>query len=508
LSRRFGALVCAVLVVLGLLVMLPSAAQAAAGPQITSGPTAPITVNPDVHPVQVTVSWNGGGEVHAQWGDSVTVVQPGVPTTIDFGDATSGTHPITVFACTTPTGGEPQLCTHSAGPTEYDAHTADVTVKTALDPFTVTPVPASISPNGDGVQDAGQMTVHTDETGPMQLSWELDRAIGNVAVSNGPRNVTPDANGDITVPVDPSQIEDGGFDLAVTLSRTTDELGTLERTEHASLIVDTVAPTVSLPASGQSLFPVVDGYRDTVTLRPGSNDSAAGRTLEVRDSTDTVVRTWTAEQVAAAGNAVVWNGRNQAGALVPAGTYQPHVVVTDLAGNRAEATGGAITVSHQHLVARTWDVVALARDVLARKDQTRCSTVRTPSLRGWRGSIGYYSNSRCKARSFAGSIASGVHAARLPSAVVPGTLTIWAYGGAAQHHGHSTAVLAAYDPSGDFLGRPSRLGSSLRWHPTTTRVAAKMLHGRDVAWNVFTSRGARYDVRGFRLVYRYQVLTG
>jgi hypothetical protein len=359
-------------------------------PTITSGPTEPLTVNPDLHPVQITVDWAGGGEVHADWGGVTTVVQPGVLTTIDFGSATSGTSPITVYACPTPADGQAQSC---------------------------------------------------------------------------------------------------------------------RQTTTAPVTVDRVPPMPSLNLSPQRLYPVVDGYQDVAWLGANADGEVGRFDLSIVDSSGATVRTWTREQALAPGD-VGWHGRNDARARVPDGVYRARLIAEDPAGNRADDLyGGAITVHHQRLVARTWHVVVRARHVLARKDQTRCSVVRTPSLRHWRGSVGYYSNSRCKARTFAGSVASGVHAVQVPKAVVPGTVTISAYGGAAKHHPHSVAALAAYNRNGDFLGSPTRLGSAVGWHRSKTRVAATMLHGRVLAWNVFASRGARYDVRSFRLVYRYQGLS-
>ena len=114
----------------------------------------------------------------------------------------------------------------------------------------------------------------------------------------------------------------------------------------APIVVDTVAPQLSglTPdaATSQWFSPNGDGSRDTVSLT-GSNSETGSLTARIRNGAGTVVRTFSVANGNAAAT-VTWNGRNNAGATVPDGTYTMSVSPVDLAGNSGEARDRTVVV--------------------------------------------------------------------------------------------------------------------------------------------------------------------
>lgn len=72
--------------------------------------------------------------------------------------------------------------------------------------------------------------------------------------------------------------------------------------------------------SAGSIYPVKDGYRDTVTLS-GNRDEAIAVTISIYNSNNKRVRL-AAKSSSAGAYSYVWNGRDSKGAVLPAGKYK------------------------------------------------------------------------------------------------------------------------------------------------------------------------------------------
>ncbi|MFH2115730.1 MAG: gliding motility-associated C-terminal domain-containing protein, partial [Spirochaetota bacterium] len=109
--------------------------------------------------------------------------------------------------------------------------------------------------------------------------------------------------------------------------------------------LDTTAPAISAvgPTGPDAWFfsPDGDGSKDTFAIRQTGSVEALWR-AGIMDSTGTSVRHWEF-QSEAPGN-LLWDGRNQAGILVPDGVYSYTIQAADKAGNRGTATMDRIVV--------------------------------------------------------------------------------------------------------------------------------------------------------------------
>jgi flagellar hook assembly protein FlgD len=117
------------------------------------------------------------------------------------------------------------------------------------------------------------------------------------------------------------------------------------------ITIDTVPPTISSARATASLIsPNGDGIRETAGFSLAAGGGATHWLLRVRDAGGATVRTIGGSGTVAATS---WNGRNDAGAVVPDGTYQASLIALDDAGNgavrnfsvRVDATPPVVAVS-------------------------------------------------------------------------------------------------------------------------------------------------------------------
>jgi flagellar hook assembly protein FlgD len=127
---------------------------------------------------------------------------------------------------------------------------------------------------------------------------------------------------------------------------------TLRGSAVTSVRVDLGAPTMSsITGSGSAFYPYVDGYRDTFSPAFTLNERASV-TLTVRTGGGSLVRTVSAAK-AAGRTSQSWNGRNNAGSLVAAGTYYWTLTAQDPAGNRRTSARYWVSVNSKRLVTKT-----------------------------------------------------------------------------------------------------------------------------------------------------------
>ena len=102
--------------------------------------------------------------------------------------------------------------------------------------------------------------------------------------------------------------------------------------------------------SAGSIYPVKDGYRDTVTLS-GNRDESIAVTISIYNSSNKRVRLAT-KSSATGSYSYVWNGRDSKGAVLPAGKYRVVQKLVDTSGTTKSFTA-YVNLSTKKLVTVT-----------------------------------------------------------------------------------------------------------------------------------------------------------
>lgn len=276
------------------------------------------------------------------------------------------------------------------------------------------------------------------------------------------------------------------------------------------ITVDRAAQLTSFTGTDRSVYPVRDRYRDRVGYRARS-DERGQLLVEVFDASGR--RTWSSSPVDAWSPYPVWfDGFSRSGAMLPEGRYTVRGRFTDVAGNTVAATK-PLTVSAKRLVVKTFRRTWRPSAILSRKTVGACSTLASPSSRGWSGSLGYYSDKRC-ARTGAPAWVETDHFVYVPRALDEqyGSFQVSVYGGAAAKRPDSGAGISYYHPTGDTWSSAYPLGSRLGTHlGEKTDGAAGVGHGVQtgkpyVYFAIFTAGGYWYDVKTVTVQLRYKTL--
>jgi flagellar hook assembly protein FlgD/flagellar motor protein MotB len=113
----------------------------------------------------------------------------------------------------------------------------------------------------------------------------------------------------------------------------------------APFVLDITAPTVTVSGpvglDAQVFSPDGDGNKDSYTIRQSGSLEDLW-VAEILDATGRSMRRWEFRSAAPAD--IVWDGRSQAGSVVPDGTYLYRIQSTDRAGNRGQARIEGIVV--------------------------------------------------------------------------------------------------------------------------------------------------------------------
>ena len=114
----------------------------------------------------------------------------------------------------------------------------------------------------------------------------------------------------------------------------------------------TVSPNVvharNFSISASSVYPVKDGYRDSVTVKGYLEESASIAIKVSNASTGKVVRTITVPTRGPGWYSATWNGRYSSGTIVPAGSYRIRQELTDTLGAKLAVTN-TVAVSAKKL---------------------------------------------------------------------------------------------------------------------------------------------------------------
>ena len=427
----------------------------------------------------------GGGDLRARWNATDVAVDRNGTTPLTLAD---GTGTASLVRCA---AGSTTLCVPLAG-----SPTQAYEVRTSFATPTLDPIDALTSLDHDTT-----VTVHTDRTGTYSLSWELQNPATHAPVAgfsgNDDGTLLADGSTDAFT-VDGTGLADGDYAVVVTVTVTDTDYGQLApATVSGALHVDRSAPIVSsVTRTTATVYPrIANATRPgsvTFTLTaPNLADIAA---VKVRAGVTVV-------PLARVGNKVTWNGK--VGTTVKPGNYT--LIVVDALGNSALTTG-KVTVSGLQLVLKTYRTTVTARRSKFGQYVGRCSTLRTPSLRRWSGSLGFYANSKCATSGWTASASSTVHTAVLPAAERYVDLRVEVYGGAATRAPRSKALLRYLPTTGSWTAEAT-MASRLGRHSGRTRSLAGMIFpGRSIYWGFATSDRQKYDVKSFTVVARYYVL--
>ena len=204
------------------------------------------------------------------------------------------------------------------GPCTHGSHSTTVQMK--MMNFTVTPTP--FSPNGDGVKD--KTTIRA--TFWTSLSWTL-------VVKNSTGTVVRNFGNGTSSSL--SKTWNGKDDLGnfVPEGTYTIYLSGPGFTKTKTVTVDINPPTVTSVSVNPTSFKPSLGQKTTINY---TLSESCYVTIKMFNSTGNLVKTRLNNVLQAAGpHSVVWNGRNDASKIVPAGTYTIRIWVVDNAGNRA-----------------------------------------------------------------------------------------------------------------------------------------------------------------------------
>lgn len=187
-----------------------------------------------------------------------------------------------------------------------------------------TGAPILVSPNGDGLNDTARLPFTLSEAATLQADV---RNNGGATV----RSLT------LSAPAGAGAITWNGLDTAGALvpdgpyvldMAARDAAGNVSPAVEVPLIVATARSGVA--ASPAWISPTGNGSNPRISTLSFTLARPARVTWQVTTTTGVAVRTWDANAPLAAGSyAVRWDGRSDAGALVPAGPYLAAVTVDD-----------------------------------------------------------------------------------------------------------------------------------------------------------------------------------
>lgn len=409
----------------------------------------------------------------------------------------------------------------------YAAETCSAATATVFDPVTFTVDPLPLFTQTTAQEPA---TLRTPLRGPYEVSWTLTRDGGEEVVARGPvSGAVPDAGDDAGVIADVVALEDddpepaekhlgsGAWELTVTL--TVDDASHADPVPLATVtvpfVVDLNGPQATLGAVRTVIHPLVNlpSHPGTVTVIASGETSEVAGWIVRRNGAPLgqVIRTFDT-----AATSITWDGRDDDGDVVPPGVYRVHTV--DAVGNLspATATGSwALGVTDKKIITATATKQISAKGALLDASVGRCSTLRKPSLRGTRGSLGLYSNTKCRKGARASQV-STVYGVRLLPAISYVSIRVYTFGGAATRRPRSRATIQYLTNRG--LPRLRRqLGATVRTYagalpPSPGAYVLNVNKGNPGGpvpfffWNVAVGGGNQYDLRDFVVRIRYRVV--
>jgi flagellar hook assembly protein FlgD len=488
-----------------LLVLILSAAMFITGMAPAAAVTDPaVTSPPDGAVVGETVTVTAESATAA----ALQFRVDGVPDTIDaeapftatitMTGRTLGSHVLDVVACS-----DSVTCTGSVSDpvtVTYDR----------LAPSVESVLPSPFSPNGDGRRDTTTVSYLLDEPSSVTLeAWRSGTMYDTDVVS-----ATPQAAGFHTYVwtgrgAGGAALPSGTYELRLRTSKATAYGGPIEGLATGAVVLDTVKPSIGTPsASPGTVFPVKDGYKDTIAFKAQVLEQLGAGVLTIKNSKGRVVRTISAGSSSGGYLRATWNGRRANGKVVPPGTYRASFSAQDVAGNLGRSKSTAFTVSDAYLVRRTYAKTVGAYASIIGGIVGSCSAI--GRIDRWPGALGYYSLYRyytgrsCNPSAEATDAALGRHVVAVPRAVRYGKVRVDVWG--ASVPGYRDVGVLLYERRDGDLVAGKVIGPAKGWHAGTSVSASSLVSNRRFRWWFGTVEGHWYDVQKYRVTLRYFVL--
>jgi flagellar hook assembly protein FlgD len=227
----------------------------------------------------------------------------------------------------------------------------------------------AFSPDGDGTQDAIDVSVRLSEA----AAWTLRVVDGDGGGDTLGRAEGRSDMASITWAPPAGSVADGSYRWIL---EATDGWGNGPLRTDGSVSVDTKAPEVSVAGDAEAVpqfSPNGDGSGDAVTFPVGATEPGSVAAT-VRDAAGDAVD-HVSMGVGSSGGTLAWDGRREDGAYVPDGQYTLAIAARDRAGNRDEA------VTRRVAVYAALAGTGVSRDVFFPQDGDRLSATTTFSFR-------------------------------------------------------------------------------------------------------------------------------
>ncbi|WP_109505888.1 hypothetical protein [Nocardioides speluncae] len=437
------------------------------------------------------------GTLYAEWQGERQAIPHNGRYTMDF--VTGGIGTVKIVRCV----GEPEICTDTGAisPTIEVFKYASLDVED-FDDWLLR----------DGAQTAQLRSWDSRMRGAtVDLTWYVRLGEEGEPASSGTAQVVVGDNDRASLPFTISKTTTGYQELWI---EGTVDIGSFGRhrvrghTEHFE--VDATAPRVWTGASATAVYPVRDGYRDSINLKATTNEWTSGR-LEILRGSSMLRRIWLTDR---SDHVVRYDGRSSSGKVLAAGTYTARFTLKDRVGHEVTASR-SFTVSGKRLVTRHFRRTYSAASTVVRNGATvgRCSTLAKPSARGWAGSLGFYSQTKC--RRLNDSLVATVNGVYVPKSVQAryGKLRVTMYGGGATRgvrHGRNAYIVMSYINRADDFAARAQFNGSLGQHAGRTVNAGGFVWKKTtkpyVLWFTGLTEGSNYDVKSYTVDLDYTVL--
>lgn len=374
-------------------------------------------------------------------------------------------------------------------------------------PFTISAPYGQGPVNSPGTFDIVAETQPVDWTPTVRATydWRLLSTPSPDSAQIDAGSIEASAEGTVSIPI-PSGLTSGVYGLEVVAHR---DFGGVTITSEPVLVpmtVDVTAPETSITLSRGTIFPERDGYADQITVTATSSEAGPMRlALLTEDGQQVGDARYIGEYRDAT---VTFDAGGESGQIPAAGTYWLEIRATDSAGN-VGTSRAQLVIDRAKYKRITVSQKISAADSLIGKYVGKCSSLVTPSSHRWPGSLGYYSQTKCKKSGDAG-VVIGRHGAWLPDHFASKQeyqrLQVTAYGGGAKGTRSAYAVIGYITTTNKFWDRRV-FTATVGNHPGYSVNSRSLVHEQDgryfMVWDVGLMDGSRYDIRDFTLTVTY-----
>lgn len=174
-------------------------------------------------------------------------------------------------------------------------------------------------------------------TGTFTVSGSFPGGLSRMGVFVDGVLVGQDAREPLSLEVNASKLSDGAHTVQIGACNSLPNHCDGPKSPPVTVTTTSLHPTIGTPTN-KTFSPNADGVKDTVTI-PYTLDKAQTVIATIANSSGTVVRTVTLGTNKAAGTySFVWNGKNDAGTVVPSRDYRVRLATTSTAGLKGLAT--------------------------------------------------------------------------------------------------------------------------------------------------------------------------